>query len=188
LDNTYIIFTSDNGFHLGQHRQTSGKAGPYEEDIHVPFFIRGPGIEAGTTLPSYLATNIDLPVTFAGLAGVLPPEFVDGRSLVPLFFMDQRPPLQEWRKAVLIEFFGNRGEETGVLPFVYSGIRTEDFVYVEFDEGWVELYDLVNDPYQLHNLALEDPPNEMQVFSDWLAQLRECAGSVCVDLENDPPE
>src|SRR5205823_10039579 len=79
LDNTYIVFTSDNGFHLGQHRMPAGKQTAYEEDIHVPLIVRGPGIPAGST-DSAITGNVDLAPTFAALAGVRAPSFVDGRS------------------------------------------------------------------------------------------------------------
>src|SRR5215216_5775766 len=80
LDNTYIFFTSDNGFHLGEHRLSAGKWTPYEEDIRVPLIVRGPGVPEGETLP-HMVLNNDLAPTFADLAGAEPPSFVDGRSL-----------------------------------------------------------------------------------------------------------
>src|SRR5204862_8322692 len=83
LDNTYIVFTSDNGFHLGQHRMPAGKQTAYEEDIHVPFMVRGPGVPAGRVV-SQLAGNVDLAPTFGEFAHAVLPGFVDGRSLVPL--------------------------------------------------------------------------------------------------------
>ena len=87
LDNTYIFFTSDNGFHMGQHRLTTGKWTAYEEDIRVPLIVRGPGVPEGRTLP-HLVLNNDFAPTFADLAGAKTPYFVDGRSLVPLLTDD----------------------------------------------------------------------------------------------------
>ena len=69
LDNTYIVFTSDNGFHLGQHRLGAGKWTPYEEDIRVPLIVRGPGVPEGETL-HHMVLNNDLAPTFADLARV----------------------------------------------------------------------------------------------------------------------
>ena len=69
LDNTYIVFTSDNGFHLGQHRLPAGKQTAYDTDIHVPLLIRGPGITAGTHV-TQLTGNVDLAPTFEAMAGV----------------------------------------------------------------------------------------------------------------------
>ena len=90
LDNTYIIFTSDNGYHLGQHRLMGGKGTAYEEDIVVPLIVRGPDVQADAALNGYVSGNIDIAPTIAELAGVVPPSYVDGRSLVPLFSA-QRP-------------------------------------------------------------------------------------------------
>ena len=85
LNNTYVVFTSDNGYHLGQFRLAGGKQSPYEEDVHLPLFIRGPGIAPGITIP-HLVANIDIAPTFAELAGLsltntsVIPTSIDGRS------------------------------------------------------------------------------------------------------------
>jgi N-acetylglucosamine-6-sulfatase len=106
LDNTYIVFTSDNGFHLGQHRLGAGKWTPYEEDIRVPLIVRGPGVPEGETL-HHMVLNNDLAPTFADLAGSERPSFVDGRSLVPLLTDDPKP-LADWRKRFVIESVAER--------------------------------------------------------------------------------
>jgi N-acetylglucosamine-6-sulfatase len=106
LDNTYIFFTSDNGFHLGEHRLGAGKWTPYEEDIRVPLIVRGPGVAEGKTLHQMVLNN-DLAPTFAELAGADAPSFVDGRSMVPLLKGD-RPPLKEWRRRFVIESVAER--------------------------------------------------------------------------------
>ena len=108
LDNTYVFFTSDNGFHLGQHRLGAGKWTAYEEDIRVPLMVRGPGVPQGKTLPQMVLNN-DLAPTFADLAGVDPPDFVDGRSLGPL--LDGTPtPEEDWRQRFLVEAVAERGD------------------------------------------------------------------------------
>jgi arylsulfatase A-like enzyme len=91
LDNTYIVFTSDNGFHLGQHRLGAGKWTAYEEDIRIPLIVRGPGVPEGETL-HHMVLNNDLAPTFADLAGAEIPSFVDGRSLKPLLTDDPQAP------------------------------------------------------------------------------------------------
>jgi N-acetylglucosamine-6-sulfatase len=106
LDNTYIVFTSDNGFHLGQHRLGAGKWTPYEEDIRVPLIVRGPGVPEGETL-HHMVLNNDLAPTFADLAGSEPPSFVDGRSLVPLL-TEEPTPLKDWRRRFVIESVAER--------------------------------------------------------------------------------
>ena len=101
LDNTYIFFTSDNGFHLGNHRQLTGKVAPYEEEIRVSLIVRGPGVPAGRTL-DHLTGNIDLAPTWAEIARAKAPDFVDGRSLVPL--LNTTPPdTGAWRQCFGIE-------------------------------------------------------------------------------------
>ena len=96
LGNTYIVLTSDNGFHLGQHRLPAGKNSAYDEDIRVPLIVRGPGVPRGTAV-DHLAVNIDLAPTFAELGGTAAPAFVDGRSLLALLRPDPPPP-EHWRK------------------------------------------------------------------------------------------
>jgi N-acetylglucosamine-6-sulfatase len=108
LDNTYLVFTSDNGFHLGQHRLTAGKWTAYEEDIRVPLIVRGPGVPEGRKL-EHLVLNNDLAPTFADLAGAGVPSFVDGRSLKPLL-ADNPPPPDNWRQAFLVEAMAESAE------------------------------------------------------------------------------
>ncbi|MBM4244084.1 MAG: sulfatase [Deltaproteobacteria bacterium] len=91
LDSTYLIFVSDNGYQYGEHRIRASKATAYDEALLVPAVIRGPGVPAGVAI-DHLATNADLAVTIADLAGVAVPSFVDGRSLVPLLRGDRPEP------------------------------------------------------------------------------------------------
>ena len=115
LDDTYVFFTSDNGFHLGQHRLGAGKWTAYEEDIRVPLVVRGPGVPEGKTLP-HMVLNNDLAPTFADLAGVDPPKFVDGRSLAPL--LEETPtPEEDWRHRFLVEAVAER-DSVPRPPFV----------------------------------------------------------------------
>jgi N-acetylglucosamine-6-sulfatase len=102
LENTYIFFTSDNGYHMGNHRQIVGKISPYEEELHLAMMVRGPGIPAGETR-DHLVGNLDLAPTWAALGGATLPEFCDGRSLVPLLNADP-PPLSAWRQAFSLEY------------------------------------------------------------------------------------
>jgi arylsulfatase A-like enzyme len=99
LDDTYIVFASDNGFHLGQHRMPAGKQTPYETDVHVPLLVRGPGVRAGAHV-TRLTGNTDLAPTFEAMAGAHAPSFTDGRSLLPL--LRGREPAH-WRRSFLVE-------------------------------------------------------------------------------------
>jgi N-acetylglucosamine-6-sulfatase len=107
LDNTYVVFTSDNGFHLGQHRLPAGKQTAYDTDIHAPLLVRGPGIPHGSRV-TRLTGNLDLAPTFETMVGLRPPSFTDGRSLLPL--AQGHAPTRPWRSAYLIE----HRNETGV--------------------------------------------------------------------------
>jgi arylsulfatase A-like enzyme len=196
LENTYLVFTSDNGFHLGQHRLTSGKWTAYEEDIRVPLIVRGPGVPEGRTL-AHLVLNNDLAPTFADLGGAQTPPFVDGRSLKPLLG-DDPPSMENWRQAFLVEAATELG---GTLIPLLTGdqlpkdlrhapredwgrpgleaIRTEDRLYVEYGNGEREFYDLSEDPYQLHNRYDADDLDLLPRFRGQLAALRGCSATAC---------
>jgi len=178
LDNTYIFFTSDNGFHMGEHSLPSGKMLAYEEDIHVPLLVRGPGIQPGTTV-TQMTANIDIAPTIAELAGAQAAEYVDGRSFVH-FFNSQTQKDADWRKALLIE----TGNLEGVSHVTaYRGVRTEKFIYVEYGNGELEFYDLVNDPYELNNLAGNLDTETLSSLHTWLEQLKACQAEGCREAE-----
>jgi arylsulfatase A-like enzyme len=200
LENTYIVFTSDNGYHLGTHRLNHGKKTPYEEAARVPFFVRGPGVPAGSKVED-LVLNNDMAPTFAELAGV---EFVevDGRSLAPLM-RGENPP---WRSSVLLEAFldgrsaggevvekgddqeedagedGGEGSRTDRTAF--GAIRTEAHKYVEHDNGEKELYDLETDPYELDNVYESADPSLVEDLKARLGALRDCEGDGCREAED----
>jgi arylsulfatase A-like enzyme len=186
LDNTYVIFTSDNGYHFGQHRLPAGKATPYEEDIRVPFIVRGPGIEPGSTLKGYLTGNVDFAPTIAELAGVVPPVYVDGRSMVGLL-NGERPAAGAWRSAYLLEFYGyNQGDEEQDVPAPnpeYLGLRTNEYLYVEYQGGFIELYDLLADPFEMENIAATADKTVVARLSAQLKALSACTGRQCRELD-----
>lgn len=180
LENTYIVFSSDNGFHMGQHRLISGKNLLYEEDIAVPFIVRGPGIAENNNVSGYLTGNVDIAPTFAEWAGVIPPSFVEGRSLAAVLAGDSIPS-EDWRQAFLLEVYRPQ-DENFPIP-TYSGLRTKQSVYVEHGDGFVEFYDLLKDPYQLENIASSTDPALLKYYSNWLEALSKCNRSECRELE-----
>jgi len=108
LQSTYVMVSSDHGYHLGQFRIPDEKMLPYETDVRVPLWVRGPGIAAGRSIPQ-LAANIDLAPTLLALAKLRVPEVMDGKSLLPLLLdaPPQQPhpsPRLSWRTAMLSEF------------------------------------------------------------------------------------
>jgi arylsulfatase A-like enzyme len=203
LDRTYIVFTSDNGFHMGEHRLVPGKQTPYEEDIHVPLIVRGPGVPLGA-VRSELTGNVDLAPTFAELAQFPWVDTWDGRSLVPL--LGGGPSPSSWRGAYLLEhtlFTGSGGDGEGFSsgegarepadPFEsastpkashprvpsFKGLRTADTLYVEYADGERELYDLSADPEELQNLVASADAASLAAFSGRLRRLALCAGQSC---------
>jgi arylsulfatase A-like enzyme len=166
-DNTYIVFTSDNGFLLGQHRR-DGKHVVYEESVRVPLIIRGPGLPAGQ-VRDQLAANIDLAPTILDAARTPSRLEPDGISLLP----EARDPAAGGNRSLVLEYLaGHRA---------YSAVRTADgFVYVEYRDGERELYDLNADPYELHNLAGKPADAALEShLARSLAALRNCAGQSC---------
>ncbi|HXE99688.1 MAG TPA: sulfatase [Solirubrobacterales bacterium] len=167
LDNTYIVFTSDNGFMLGQHRR-HGKLSVYEESVRVPLIIRGPGLPA-RQVRSQLTANIDLAPTILDAASTPPRLEMDGISLLP----GARDPAADANRSLVLEYLaGHRA---------YSAVRTADgFAYVEYRDGERELYDLNTDPYELHNLAGKPADAALELdLARHLAALRNCAGKSC---------
>jgi arylsulfatase A-like enzyme len=144
LENTMIVFTSDNGYGWGEHRWHN-KQTPYEHDIRVPMIVRYDHLVKDPRTEAGFALNIDLAPTFADLGGVSLPK-PDGRSLLPLLG-DGDPP---WRSDFLVE----HGLIEGVLAVPsYCGIRSERFAYVRYITGEEELYDLPKDPGEETNVA-----------------------------------
>ncbi len=192
LENSYIIYASDNGFHMGEHRLAQGKNTPYEMDIRVPFVVRGPGVPAGRH-ESAMVLNNDLAPTFAEMAGARAPGFVDGRSFLSLLAATRAP----WsRTAFMIERRGGQGaqEELGDGDEMknansFNAIRTAQYTYVEYGQGGRELYDLRADPDQLTNLATASGSADiMRRLSSQLAALLKCEGKNCRAAEDASPK
>lgn len=174
LDETLVVFTSDNGYMLGEHRIHAGKTVPYEPSARVPFVVRGPGFPAGVER-SQPVTLVDVAPTLLHAAGGTAGLPMDGTALQPY----AEDPTHGTDRTVVIEA-GPRSTTDGA-PYHYRGLRTSRWLYVEYHEtGEVELYDLLVDPYQEVNRA-RDPAyaTERQQLADRLATLQDCSGEDC---------
>jgi len=154
-DNTMIIFISDNGMSMGDNG-VFGKNCPYEACLKIPFIVSYPPLTSNARVDEKPVLNIDIAPTFLDLAGVAIPSLVDGTSLTPLL----SDPATGWRDGFLIEHFQdvNDIEESGLASFIpnYTGFRTKEWKFVEYDTGERELYNLLEDPYEMNNLAHQD--------------------------------
>jgi N-acetylglucosamine-6-sulfatase len=183
MKNTYVVFTSDNGWQEGEHRIPEEKAWAYEQSTHMPLLIRGPSIRAGSTTDA-LTLNTDFFPTFTDLAGIRKPNYIDGRSLRPIF--EENKP-SAWRTAILLE---RRNPHPDQLQSLYAGrsffgIRSSSGMkYIEYALGPRELYNLNSDPYELTNLY--DAATSPKGLSTRLEALKTCAGDACRVVENGP--
>ena len=167
LNNTYVIFTSDNGFFAGEHRIPTGKRRAYEPSIRVPLQIRGPGIKPGTEIKD-LAVNADVAPTIVKLTGAKAGLKMDGR---PLLQMWRHPSIQRGRQILLS---GTRKR--------YTGLRNRRYLYVRYVDKQHELYDLRGDSDELANVY-DDPAyaDAQEAIEKQFEKLRHCAGARCQD-------
>ena len=166
LRNTYFIFTSDNGFLLGEHG-LRGKGVPYEESVRVPLVIRGPEIEAGSSNDSLVA-NLDLAPTILELAQATPGRKLDGLSLAGILKGEEA----RVRSALLLELLEGRQ--------AFQAVRSERWMLAHYASGGTQLFDVAQDPYELENLAGEPAVEKTETrLSRRLRELSECAGASC---------
>ncbi len=163
LDNTFILFISDNGKFWGEHRITS-KNSFYEEAIKVPFAIRYPDLIPKSYVEDRVVSNIDIAPTIYELADLPIPKGVDGLSLVPLL-----NGTNDWRESLLIEGWPPRG--------IFAALHTGRYVYAETIGDRAEFYDLDLDPYELNNL-IDDPiyADQITKFHEQLYKVKEPDG------------
>jgi N-acetylglucosamine-6-sulfatase len=176
LENTYIFFSSDNGFHMGEHRFIQGKETAYQEDIAVPMIVRGPGVPAHVTRQQ-LVLNQDLAPTFADIANASVPNFVDGRSFLPV--LGDHPP-DAWRSGFLVQarITEKRLQLTMPMPQNFA-LRTARYEYIDYPSGKDELYDMDRDPYQLHSIYASPPEGVLAQMRTQLRSLQGCASEEC---------
>ncbi|HEY8584438.1 MAG TPA: sulfatase/phosphatase domain-containing protein [Capillimicrobium sp.] len=187
LDRTLLVFASDNGHFAGEHRIPQSKYFPYEPSVRVPLLMRGPGVREGAVARD-LTVNADLAPTLLDAAGARAGRRLDGRSLLPLA---ARPGTRTDRPVLLETGESSRGDidqdgtavggiGAGIDVPLYNGVRTDRYVYLEYDGGERELYDLRRDPHQL--ASVHDDPRyaaTRAALDGVLARLSRCAGARC---------
>ncbi len=159
LENTVVLYTSDQGFMLGEHDYID-KRWMYEESLRIPLIVRHPSTVAAGSRDDHLVNNADLAPTLLELAGVERPGFMQGHSLVPLTRGDKPPG---WRQSTYYRYWMNYAHHD--VPAHY-GVRTKEFKLIFFyglplgapgarqadtRPGW-ELYDLRTDPHEMNNV------------------------------------
>jgi arylsulfatase A-like enzyme len=193
LDNTYLVFTSDNGLHLGHHRMFNVKNFAYEKDSHMPFAIRGPGIEPGTVV-GQVTGNIDLAPTLADIAGHALGFPHDGESLLPLaeglapkwrnyYFVTRGLPFSGTARPDKVPRTPARRQVQPPGLVRYSAVISARWQYIRWATGDEELYDGARDPYQVRNVLARPPEDrtelEQRALEEHrvaLSRLRGCAG------------
>jgi len=195
LDNTYIFFSSDHGYHLGQFRIPMEKMLPYDTDIRIPLYMRGPGIKPGTALQEMVA-NIDIAPTILDLAGIPVPAVMDGESMKPILLGRQRE--HGWRTHFMSEFAEGTTQTdrwNGTLFPLYDEPQnqwrmlrvlnsTHNIAYIQWDQEYIfdkvdfnEYYNLATDPWQKKNLWQSAPPSLKASLQAEVQAMYECRGT-----------
>jgi arylsulfatase A-like enzyme len=213
LRNTYVIFTSDNGFFYGEHRLIGGKFLAYEPSTHLPFLIRGPHIRPGTE-SNEIVGNIDIAPTVLELAGAEADKSIDGRSLTPFL---QDPELTTLRPYLFESFVessdvaengaiaepGDQSSSTSARarraagatasllapPKDYEGIRLGPYKYIAWPDGEKELYDIEKDPDELNNIVRIPNyfPIRNYLHRELLNRMEDCVGRTCREEASEIP-
>lgn len=180
LDNTVVMFTSDNGYYLGEHRKRSGKIVLHEPSLRVPLLVAGPGVPVGRRYDP--ATPVDMASTLAGYAGVEMPDS-DGLNLVPTIEQGDRG----WVRPVVTESripaarYVQAAKRKGWPPLTSRGVRLGQWKLTRYASGEGELYDLATDPLELTN-RYQDPAfaDERKQMDKIWKTYRSCKGAKCL--------
>jgi arylsulfatase A-like enzyme len=182
-NNTYIFFSSDNGYHLGDYSMLQGKQTPFDIDSRVPLIAYGPGVAKGS-LQQRIVSNVDLAPTFAALAGGHLKGEPDGRDIQHLFREKQTEKIN-WRNFAIIEHRrvkydpndpDRQEKQDGILPS-YTALRFHNLLYVEYETGEVACYDSQRDPYQLKNIAADGLSSDLKKkLHEILLAVKKCGG------------
>lgn len=180
LDETLIVFTSDNGVFAGEHRIPGGKVRGYDPAVRVPLLMRGPGVAARQQVRVPVG-NHDVPATIMSVAGAVPGggDLLDGTSLIPLARTGTKS-----NRPIVVENGAPQPDGSILGPHGYGpnyqGLRTTRYHYLAYEDGQRELFDLFTDPYQLENVAGTLPYARIeQTLAADLQWRRSCRGSAC---------
>jgi N-acetylglucosamine-6-sulfatase len=179
LDNTLIVFLSDNGWMQGEHRIPGDKFLPYEESLRIPLILRGPSVAANRTVRGQVS-NIDLAPTLVAVARARAGRRMDGVSLVPALRDPGRNPERVLEIEAPEPLFGD-DVPVNAWDRPYKGVRTDRYTYVVYKEtGEQELYDRRRDPAQLRNVAAAAGYARIKArLAAWLGRLDRCKGRSC---------
>ncbi|MBN8672532.1 MAG: sulfatase [Chitinophagales bacterium] len=188
--NTYIFFSSDNGYHLGDYSLLQGKQTAFDIDIRVPLIACGPHVAKGS-LQQAIVSNIDLAPTFVALAGAQLTVQPDGRDIQHLL-LEQNTEKINWRNFAIIEHRrvnddrndpDRQEAEDGRLPS-YTALRFHNLLYIEYETGEISCYDVQNDPYELKNIASVLPGEVQKRLHSILLAAKNCGGkNACWDVQ-----
>lgn len=204
LQETYILVTSDNGYHLGHYGLPWDKRQPYDTDIRVPFFVRGPRVKR-QVLPHPVMTA-DIAPTLLHMGGLRIPFHMDGTSFLPLL---QSKNKKIRKRNFLIENTGEGGKSvspdcpwhgdfglSNCIPEsackcqdaknnTYTCIRSlgpsQNSLFCKFsdDENFLEAYNMASDPYQMKNIAQHMREGEIRRYLEIMKKLTQCSGNSC---------
>ncbi|MDQ2846450.1 MAG: sulfatase [Actinomycetota bacterium] len=181
-NNTYFVFSSDNGYHMGEYRLRPGKQTAFDTDIKLPMIVTGPGVPAGRQVTA-LTSSIDLAPTFETIGAASIPATSDGTPMLALWH-GQNPP-SDWQQAVLVEHHGpdttpndpDKPPPSSGNPPSYEAIRSATALYVQYANGDREYYDTATDPSELHNLAATASPAQLAPLQRALTAMAHCHGA-----------
>jgi len=171
LDETFILFTSDNGFFYGEHGLSLERRLPYEESIRTPLLIRYPALAQPGQRVDHLVASVDIAPTVLEVAGAPVGDHIQGRSFVPSL----QGSSVGARTSVFVEFFTYENPFPWLLDMDYRAIRTDRYKYIHWMQypDWGELYDLQDDPFEIRNLVGE--PGMEGVLAELRDELRASA-------------
>lgn len=168
LANTIFVFTSDNGFIIGDHRWV-GKALAYDPSIRIPLVIRGPGVPVG--VKTQMVMNYDVVATIVGWAGATAGRTFDGKTMAQIF-----AGAPGWRSAILTQGLQNGAQ----VSLRWYSVRTSRMKYIWHEDGFEELYDLTPDPYErVNKVSNPNYQTTLVIMRAMLARLKACVGINC---------